>query len=210
MPWTEDEKKDLLVALERHGPNNLEEIQKYLPLKSVTEIRSTIQKYKQMAVSKGKVSKASKGDDTPLNQWIEVMKTLQTNSQDVDDLYARLFKYIALFEDHTEDGAVNLRDCYLAISELMKGESIKFLDPHTTRFLNKCLTDLANMIDSNDNTSMINFVKSIENLNDLNVANSVKSYSKKKNDVPNNPLRVPESLLKVPHDLESPSTSSKP
>lgn len=61
----------------------------------------------------------------------------------------------------------------------MKGESVK-LDPFNVQFLNQCLSDLAHKVNSNDNTEMVDFVKSLDNLQMLSKAAAVKSYSKKK------------------------------
>lgn len=109
MSWNETDKKALLVALEAHGPSNIEDLQKYLPDKSATEIRGMIQHYKQMAVNKVQLAQSNNGNTPPLNQWIQVLKCLQSNSHDIQDLYPRLFKYIALFEDHSEDAGVDLK-----------------------------------------------------------------------------------------------------
>lgn len=204
MSWTRGEKRDLLVALENYGPTNLEEIQKYLPAKSVLEIRHKIREYKALAQTNAQKSETGEAEESALDKWIKLVKTSQS-SQSIDNLYSRIFKYISLFENHATGTSVNMRECYYIISELMKGESIKKLDPYTSDFLHECLTALANKINSSDNTKMIDFVKSLEDLDHIARANSVKSYSKKTNMSLINPLRVPEALLTLKNDGAGPS-----
>ncbi|KAL3277009.1 hypothetical protein HHI36_012371 [Cryptolaemus montrouzieri] len=196
MSWTTKNKRDLLVALENHGPNNLEEIQKYLPEKSIMEIRYTIEKYKKLGYSHAQNVDNVKTEESPLNQWIKLLKRLYLNSHGINDLIPRILKYIALFEKHTDGAGINLRECYLALSELSKGESIKILDPYTSHFLYGCLTQLAEAIRKQDNEAMVDFIRNIEEFEGIMKSQMVKSYSKKKTesfDV--NPLKVPANLL---------------
>ncbi|KAK9874886.1 hypothetical protein WA026_005698 [Henosepilachna vigintioctopunctata] len=196
--WSVEDKRDLLLALETHGPNNLEEIHKYLPEKSIMEIRFTIEKYKKLGFSRAKAFDSCKLEESSLNQWIKLLKRLSVNTQGVDDLVPRILKYIAYFEDHTSGAGINLRECYLALSELCRGEAIKILDPYTAHFLYGCLTQLAEAVKTQNNEAMINFIKNIEEFEEIHRSQLVKSYSKKKvGSFDINPLNVPPELLKM-------------
>lgn len=103
------EKKQLFAALKTHGSSNLELIQKELPYKSISDIRSIIDEYSKIGMKKFIESEVGKSEG-PMKDWIHIVNSLyvlQKNS--VVDIIPRVLKYIALFETGESDEEINFR-----------------------------------------------------------------------------------------------------
>ncbi|RZB39083.1 uncharacterized protein BDFB_010145 [Asbolus verrucosus] len=107
--WSIDDKKKLLMALQKCGTNNIAEVQKLLPDKTITEIRNAFEKYSRLAHDKMNHQEKLREEDSAINQWIKIVKKTQVKSNAVYDVIPRVLKYIALFEKRPHDNDVNLR-----------------------------------------------------------------------------------------------------
>lgn len=103
------EKKKLLIALRTHGSSNLELIQKELPDKSISDIRSIIEEYSKMGMKKFIESEVGKCEG-PMKDWIHIINSLYVIQKgSIVDVIPRVLKYIALFENAETEEEINLR-----------------------------------------------------------------------------------------------------
>lgn len=109
--WTEKEKLQLLLALQKCGSSNLEVLQKEIPHKTVGEIRLEIDKYSALGKAAWqKKEREACGSDPAMQQWVSIIKKLYLlNRGEVTDVIPRVLKYIALFEEGETKGEINLR-----------------------------------------------------------------------------------------------------
>lgn len=98
--WTEGEKQTLLKGLKKYGSQDLENLRKLLPNKSISCIEQMIRKYQTIA------ELGKKDVNSPLDIW------LRSGIFEKDDLISDALLFIALFENHppTEETAgIDLR-----------------------------------------------------------------------------------------------------
>ncbi|XP_063910249.1 uncharacterized protein LOC135127652 isoform X3 [Zophobas morio] len=196
--WTMKDKKKLLMALQQYGPHNIAEVQKLLPDKTITDIRLAFEKYSLLAAEKISQQEQNCDEDSAINQWIKVIKKTQDSHNGVVDILPRVLKYIAFFEKRPNDKDVNLRDCYIALSQMTSGMASKQLNPKTNQFFFENLSRLALKIKEADTTKRRQFVRNLKDLDHIFKPQIVKTYNRKKKKVSVilNPLNVPEELLK--------------
>ncbi|XP_015833579.2 uncharacterized protein LOC103312564 [Tribolium castaneum] len=200
--WSVAEKRKLLLALRECGTNNIAAVQKFLPNKSITEIRLAFEHYAKLAKQRISDEETPKDEDSAINQWIKIIKKSQENSTGVSDIVTRVLKYIALFEKRPNDKDVNLRDCYMALSEMSNSVVITNLNPTTSYFFYENLARLALKIKNSNVDNKRAFVKKMKNLGHGHKPESLKTYSRKKKkvNVILNPLYIPDNLLKTGDD----------
>lgn len=107
--WSDEDKDKLLQALEKHGANNLEALAEELPLKSVSEIRSTISHYQQLASLAMSHSKVKlRVDDICIDKWAKIIRHITGRNCPTIEV-SKALKYIALFERRKHEGTDHLR-----------------------------------------------------------------------------------------------------
>lgn len=210
--WTVADKKKLLIAVQKCGTRNISEVHKLLPHKTVTELRDAFETYSRLAANRNsEASKNAEEEESSLKKWIELVSKVHKDDNNVLDIVSRVLKYIALFEDRDYDHTVSLkyshiffvcifinslyfRDCYLAMSELCKGQLCSSLSYASSEFLYDHLQQLALRIKKEDNKEMKSFIQNINNIGPL-LKKELKTYGKKKKSSKIlNPLKVPDSL----------------
>ncbi|KAJ8924755.1 hypothetical protein NQ315_000908 [Exocentrus adspersus] len=175
--------------------SNLEMIQQKMPQKTITEIRQICQKHTNLALRKWlKIGENDQKYDTVKN-WLEILKRLNsTRTGPVYDIIPRVLKYIALYEKRSNSPIINLRDCYLVLSDICNGMSSKKLDKASNHFLLHCLTKLAEAIKNGEIESYKSHLKSLKNYSELCKYHATRKGS---TDAVLNPLNVNKRLLKM-------------
>lgn len=210
--WTVADKKKLLIALQKCGTKNISEVHKLLPHKTVTELRDAFETYSRLAVNRNsEASKNPEEEESSLKKWIELVSKVHKEDNNVLDIVPRVLKYIALFEDRDYDHTVSLkynhfffsvfllssfyfRDCYLALSEMCKGQLCTSLNYGSSEFLYDHLQQLALRIKKEDNKDMKSFIQNLNSIGPL-LKKELKTYGKKKkSNKILNPLKVPDNL----------------
>lgn len=103
LTWTEEEKKKLLLALQEHGLENLELLAKELG-KPISDIEHAITIYERAAI---KAIKPEPGKLAPIDQWLDLFKSLAVNNKDRSKDIITFLKLITFQENRTESN-VNL------------------------------------------------------------------------------------------------------
>ncbi|XP_044270787.1 uncharacterized protein LOC123015233 isoform X2 [Tribolium madens] len=196
--WSVAEKRKLLRALRECGANNIAAIQKFLPDKTITEIRLAFENYTKLANQRINDEEKLRDEDSAINQWIKIIKKSQENTA-VSDIVSRVLKYVALFEKRPNDIDVNLRDCYLALAEMSNGVVMTDLNSTTSYFFYQNLARLALKIKNSNDHNKRTFVKNMKSLDHTHKPQGVRTYNRKKKkvNVILNPLNIPDSLLKT-------------
>ncbi|KAJ8937146.1 hypothetical protein NQ318_011951 [Aromia moschata] len=153
--WSFDDKKKLLVLLQRHGASNLELIQQNMPDKTITDIRSICEKHTKLAFNKWCLEEGKKPKvDQAVNNWLHILKQISSSQRGaVQDIIPRVLKYIALFEKRSESAQVSLSDCYLVLSDISNGVASKHLDE-------------TKALKNGEIESYKNYLRNLDNLND--------------------------------------------
>ncbi|KAK3609607.1 hypothetical protein CHS0354_038607 [Potamilus streckersoni] len=118
--WHAKDKTKLLEALETFSPDDLKNIQKYLPHKSESEIKTFIQKIRYSAEMNDTYIQA------PIESWLELAQDLvEAEEFDQSTLLPRVFSVIANFEPfplpNRSCGIPDYHAIYRYISALLRG-----------------------------------------------------------------------------------------
>lgn len=98
VPWTDNEKVQLLKALNNHGADNLHAVMDELPYKNLMEVKRIISYYQSLAQNKIQNQRNDlKMTASPIDVWIKVLKDLKGRHVTLDHV-SRALKYIALYE----------------------------------------------------------------------------------------------------------------
>ncbi|XP_018576126.1 uncharacterized protein LOC108914739 [Anoplophora glabripennis] len=196
MSWTTEDKRMLLAILQEYGASDLGLIQQKMPHKSISEIRYICHKHTNLALNKWLHEKDKKYDkNNSVRNWLDILKKFSNKTGPVHDIIPRVLKYIALYEKRTNTTHINLRDCYLVLSDISNGTASKKLDDSSQYFLFQCLIKLAEALRSEGIESYKHYLRSLESFADL-FKDDVKAKCKNSKGVLN-PLRVPGDLLKM-------------
>lgn len=102
VPWTEQEKVQLLKALNKHGADNVQAIAEDLPFKSLLEVKRIINYYQTLAQTKLHNQRNDlQMDVSPIDKWIKVLQDVKGRRFTLDHV-SRALKYIALYEKRTK------------------------------------------------------------------------------------------------------------
>lgn len=108
MPWTEQEKLQLLRSLNNHGADNLPAIMEDLPFKSVLEVKRLINYYRTSAQNKLQAQRSDlQINVSPIDKWIKVLQDVKGKRVTLDHV-SRALKYIALYERRAKSN-INLK-----------------------------------------------------------------------------------------------------
>ncbi|KAJ8927549.1 hypothetical protein NQ314_019969 [Rhamnusium bicolor] len=167
--WTVEDKGRLLVLLQQHGASNLDLIQKNMPHKSLPEIRYMCDKHTKLALNEWCCAESKKfRKDETVKSWLHVLKQVNSSRKgSVQDIVSRVLKYIALFEKRRNTTHIDLRDCYLVLSDISNGVAAKKLDESTNYFLFECLTKLAEALKEGETGSYKSHLRSLRNIYDI-------------------------------------------
>ncbi|XP_074040133.1 uncharacterized protein [Leptinotarsa decemlineata] len=195
--WTVEDKRKLLVALHQHGASNLELIQEHLPNKTISEIELICEEYTQLALRKWH-SKRDDRKDPAIKNWLQVMKRIKISQKNsLHDVVPRLLKYIALFEKRCDLSNINLKDCYLVLSDLSNGKASMKMEECSEYFFYECLTKLAKSMRSEEIRSFKSYLKSLKTLKDLNANRLQGVNSRRECSIVLNPLGIPDEFLEI-------------
>lgn len=110
--WNRLEEMQFLNALKDFGTGHLEAICSRIPTKNSSQIKEYIERKRKYALSDLKVG-MSPEDEVPIDKWITHLCKLMPDDDYKNQYVARVFKYIALFEErepeNESDVGVNLR-----------------------------------------------------------------------------------------------------
>ncbi|XP_071445000.1 uncharacterized protein [Hetaerina americana] len=218
--WSEEEKMQLAVALQRFGHKDVQNLHKAVPTKSCEQIKSftywIIKKARlwfcndinpgEKVPSKGKVHTKA-----PLDQWLYAFEQSQsTNRDEFRECLAKTFLYISRYEPHPDP-----KDCdgvdYAAMYEFMylaiNGYPVKAVTPETAAALLNALEKLSEDIKKYGDQQEQEFLSKVKRI--VYVENATRRhYGKKKvatsegpikslMDVKGfNPLNIPYEMLK--------------
>lgn len=108
MPWTEEEKVQLLKALNKHGADNLQAVMEELPYKTLVEVKRMISYYQSLAQNKVQNQRNDlKMTASPIDRWIKALQDIKGRRVTLDHV-SRALKYIALYEKRVRND-VNMR-----------------------------------------------------------------------------------------------------
>lgn len=193
--WSFEDKKKILEILYKLGSSDYELIHQQMPEKSLTEIKFFCDSYRKLAMKKWERSKANNNGDVALKNWLVILKHIssaQTGS--LTDIIPRALKYIALFEKRTENSCVNLKDCYMTLSDISKGLSGKKNSETQSYFYYECLLKLAKSVKHGGDGPSLKYLKYLTNLRTFK-SEEQKERKKLSHSRLINPLSVPENLL---------------
>lgn len=105
--WSAADKKQFLIALNKHGDTNIEKLQSELPSKTVIEIRQMITYYKKRAMVKWLITPNNMPDE--LKAWIKILSKLNSQDGVIEGIVPRALKYIAMFEKNCSGSDISLR-----------------------------------------------------------------------------------------------------
>lgn len=196
--WSVEDKKTLLFSLREYGAHNMDMLQKKLPHKTVSEIRTACDIYSNKAQRKWGQSRQNESNEHPhIKLWMEIFERIRTAQKgSVHDVIPRVLKYIALFEKRVHSEHVDLKECYLFLSYLCSGMAPKNLDVTSYFFIQQCLLKLSKPIAKGENGKVRNYFKYLKKIGPVlnthppNLTSATGDHS-----AVLNPLFVPNHLL---------------
>ncbi|CAG9785140.1 unnamed protein product [Diatraea saccharalis] len=168
--WTKCDKFDLLQALKIYGSHHYEEIQKMMPHKSINEIKTMIEYYRQKAKCHPSITEKTNDkkiihsiSKVPLAMWAKLL----TESLNFNELQTETVSALRLIADLEEipspvcTNNVDFKEIYLTIANAMEGKTLPD-DPTINSILEKCIIETAYTSKSFiRNTSLRNVLDSI-------------------------------------------------
>ncbi|KAK4317540.1 hypothetical protein Pmani_011384 [Petrolisthes manimaculis] len=164
---TEEEKWELLQALQKHG-TNIEALKEQLPHWSTSCLQTIILRYRKRAAKRMKIeatSRQEKGEkhdleQTALEEWYDVIQCLQQFQGTSDNwrkrgrrfisslpcdhspLLAKVMAYVAILEDHpasSHPSHPNYTSIYRYLSQLLAGDEPTELDSRSAAHVSKMM-----------------------------------------------------------------------
>uniref|UniRef100_A0A1B6M8H3 Myb-like domain-containing protein n=2 Tax=Graphocephala atropunctata TaxID=36148 RepID=A0A1B6M8H3_9HEMI len=152
--WSVKEKKELLKALEKWGPDNVKALQMELPGRSKTKIINQIKIWKELAqtsVEKRLVTEMRHSDNATVNsvnrldEWIEHFAGIEEVSSNKLFALSNVFLLIAEYGNFplpSESNNVDFRAMYRYIHCMLNGIPYYGLNRATAKVLNTSIVDL--------------------------------------------------------------------
>ncbi|KAK3878064.1 hypothetical protein Pcinc_017276 [Petrolisthes cinctipes] len=178
---TEEEKWELLQALQKHG-TNLEVLKEQLPHWSTSCLQKNILRYRNRAAKRMKIEATSRQEkrenhdleQTALEEWYDVIQCLQqlqgtsdnwrkrgrrsTSSLPCDHsaLLAKVMAYVTVLEDHptpSHPSHPNYTSIYRYLSQLLAGDEPTELDSRSAAHVSKMMRRVREAVEkANDET----------------------------------------------------------
>lgn len=196
--WSFEDKKRLLGLLYKFGADDYELINRHMPQKSTAEIEEFCERYMKIALRKWEKSRANNDvNGSSLKNWLSVFKKVNSaQSGSLTDIVPRVLKYIALFEKRLDHPCINLKECYLVLSEVSRGLPQKNIDETSAYFFYECLLKLAKSINQGGAHPSLRHLKYLTKLKIFEDKDQQIKRRKMFSEV-TNPLSIPENLLKM-------------
>ena len=167
--WSKTERETLLNLLKAEGHTNYERIAQGLPNKSVSAVRSMINKYAVLAKS------LKPGIVDPLDYWLHSYFSSET-----EKIIPQALLFIRLFEDHPtieETNGVDIGAIYEFIYRSILGQSISGIPPETWKAFTNEMTVACNYVTNASEREVLTY------LSTLNAKQKpLRDYSRKNSD----------------------------
>lgn len=189
------DKIDLYNGLIQHGSSNISKLESCTSKKAEI-IKRFIYAYKRKSrytLSEGKPKAA-------IEQWLEfLIEDPNKEIEKINDL-SRVLKYISLFEPRGAYNESILSECYLLLSDFMKGDAPKHLRPTHSLYMHKKIQEVIRLFKTQDKKAENKYLDAC-----INNQKPICYSGKKKVDEGNteinprisNPLKIPDSLLEL-------------
>ncbi|XP_031356354.1 uncharacterized protein LOC116180491 [Photinus pyralis] len=198
--WSEDEKANLLEALEECGSTDINAIAKMIPTKSQTEVERALRLYERKAI------RALKDDgitstqrQAPIDCWLEFFRDNSPDTFASRDLVTAL-RFIKLFEERQDK---NLTLCYEYLIDLMAGKAPRQLPEEAMRILMDCFENLGAVFKGENIGEEVDYIKKLQLKEVLQ-----KTYASKRGNILGDPtlnvLKVPLKLLRMNWEPDRP------
>ncbi|CAB3363484.1 Hypothetical predicted protein [Cloeon dipterum] len=209
--WTTKEKEMLLLGLRLYGTSNYEQLQQFVPRRSMIELRNFLQMHKLEGMWKPKNPEA----EAPIDLWLEALGAKDRggclnagNSKEI----SQQLKLIAVCERHPPPEkceGVDFKELYYYLATVLSGTHPRHISLESAQLIFHCCLWLASMTVDQDLSTPKNFLNKVNASRDgVQIKNT---YSKHALMVPPedsinadkamNPLGVPcEMLMLSAHD----------